>query len=138
MVSLDSTPAVHAGDDTEIGFTVLRHGVTPESSDDIDIVLTGPDGTTHRFDAVQQGAVGHHVATITLPDEGDYRWHVTGQFVDADLGTLEVMAPSGGGPTWTWDVVQWGSATLAVVMVGFAVLELRRAHRDRRTEPVPA
>ena len=87
---------------------------------------------------MQQGAVGHHVATITLPDEGDYRWHVTGQFVTADLGTLGVMAPSGGGTTWTWDVVQWGSATLAVVMVGFVVLEYRRAHRDRRTEPVPA
>ena len=138
VVSLDSIPAVHAGDDTEIGFTVLRHGETPESSDDLAIVLTGPDGRTHRFDAVQQGAVGHHVATITLPDEGDYRWHVTGQFVTADLGTLGVMAPSGGGPTWAWDVVQWGSATLAVVMVGFVVLEYRRAHRDRRTEPVPA
>ena len=45
VVSLDSMPAVHAGDDTEIGFTVLRHGVTPESSDDLAIVLTGPDGT---------------------------------------------------------------------------------------------
>ena len=48
VVSLDSMPAVHAGDDTEIGFTVLRHGVTPESSDDLAIVLTGPDGTSHR------------------------------------------------------------------------------------------
>ena len=29
VVSLDSLPAVHAGEDTEVGFTVLRHGATP-------------------------------------------------------------------------------------------------------------
>ena len=45
VVSLDSMPAVHAGDDTEVGFTVLRHGVTPESSDDLAVVLIGPDGS---------------------------------------------------------------------------------------------
>ena len=87
---------------------------------------------------MQQGAVGHHVATITLPDEGDYRWQVTGRFVTADLGTLEVTPPPGDGTTVTWDVVQWGSATLAVVMVGLVAVEYRRARRDRRTEPVPA
>jgi hypothetical protein len=137
VVSLDAAPAAHAGDDVEVGFTVLRHGTTPESSNDLAIVLTGPDGRTHRFEAVQQGAVGHHVATITLPDAGDYRWQVTGQFVAADLGTLEVTGPPGG-TTWTWDVVQWGSATLALLMVGFVVLEYRKARRDRRTAPAPA
>ena len=40
VVSLDSLPAVHAGEDTEVGFTVLRHGVTPEHSDDLAIVAT--------------------------------------------------------------------------------------------------
>ena len=137
VVSLDTMPAVHAGDDTDVGFTVLRHGVTPESSDDLAIVLIEPDGTSHRFEAVQDGAVGHHVATITWPDEGEYRWRVTGEFVTADLGTLEVLAPPDGG-TATWDVVQWGSATLAVVMIGFVAMQYRRARRDRRTEPVPA
>ena len=75
VVSLDSMPAVHAGDDTEVGFTVSAPRCRRRSnSDDLAIVLIGPDGTTHRFEAVQQGAAGHHVATITLPDEGDYRW----------------------------------------------------------------
>ena len=137
VVSLDSMPAVHPGEDTEVGFTVLRHGVTPESSNDLVVVLTGPDGTSHRFEAVQQGAVGHHVATITVPDAGEYRWQVSGQFVAADLGTLDVAEPPGE-PGLTWDVVQWGSATSAVLLVGLAAHDYRRARRDRRTAPVPA
>ena len=44
VVSLDSMPAVHAGEDTEVGFTVLRHGVTPEASDDLAVVVTGRTG----------------------------------------------------------------------------------------------
>ena len=80
VVSLDSLPAVHAGEDTEVGFTVLRHGVTPEQSDDLVIVARGPGGE-HRFEATQQGAAGHYVATVRLPDAGAYRWEVTGEFV---------------------------------------------------------
>jgi hypothetical protein len=137
VVSLDSAPTAHAGEDVEVGFTVLRHGTTPESSNDLAIVLTGPDGRTHRFEAVQEGAVGHHVATITLPDAGDYRWEVTGQFVAADLGRLEVTGPPGG-TTWTWDVVQWGSATSAVLLAGLAAHGYRKTRRHRRTAPAPA
>jgi hypothetical protein len=138
VVSLDATPVVEAGDDTEVGFTVLRHGVTPERSDDLAVVVTGPDGRPLRFAAVQQGAAGHYVATVTLPDEGAHRWKVSGEFVDADLGTFDVTAPPGGATTWTWDVVQWGSAGLAVALAGLAVFEVRRTRRDRRTAPVPA
>ena len=137
VVSLDSAPAVRSGDDVEIGFTVLRHGSTPESSNDLVIVATGPDGRTHRFPAEQEGAVGHHVATINLADAGSYRWKVEGQFVDAELGILDVAAPAGA-TTWTWDVLQWGSATLALLLAGLAVAYLRQTRRQRRTEPVPA
>ena len=75
VVSLDQQPELVAGDPTDIGFTLLRHGVTPESSEDVVFVLTGQDGTSHRFTAVPEGAVGHHVVTIDLPSDGDY--HVT-------------------------------------------------------------
>jgi hypothetical protein len=137
VVSLDATPVVEAGDDTEVGFTVLRHGVTPERSDDLAVVVTGPNGRPLRFEAVQQGAAGHYVATVTLLDEGAHRWKVTGEFVDADLGSFDVTAPPGGATTWTWDVVQWGSAGLAVLLAGLAVFHVRRTRRDQRTAPVP-
>ena len=134
VVSLDSLPTVHADEDTEVGFTVLRHGVTPEQSDDLVIVARGPGGE-HHFEAEQQGAAGHYVATVRLPDAGAYRWELTGEFVRSDLGTVDVTDAPGGGSPWTWDVVQWGSATLAGVMAALAVLDVRRSRRLRATAP---
>ena len=98
VVSLDEVPAVHAGEDTEIGFTALRHGTTPERADDLAVVVTGPSGSYHRFEAAQQGAPGHYVATITLPEEGQHTWKVTGTFVDAELGNLAVTSTADGAP----------------------------------------
>jgi hypothetical protein len=138
VVSLDELPAFHAGEDTEIGFTVLRHGVTPERADDLAVVVTGPSGSDHRFEAAQQGAAGHYVATVFLPDEGEHHWKVTGQFVDADLGTLDVTSRSDGGPRLAWTVAQWGTASLAVVLAGLAAFDVRRTRRDRRTAAAPA
>jgi hypothetical protein len=129
---------VRSGEDVDVGFTVLRHGSTPESSNDLAVVATGPDGRIHRFPAQQHGAVGHHVATINLPDPGSYRWRIEGRFVDAELGILDVAAPPGGATTWPWDVLQWGSATMALLLAGLAVADVRHTRRQRRTEPVPA
>jgi hypothetical protein len=139
VVSLDSAPVVRSGEDVEIGFTVLRHGVTPESNDDLVVVVSGVDGGgTHRFAADRQGPVGHHVATINLPEGGSYRWSVEGPFVTADLGILDVAAPPGGSLTWTWDVLQWGSATLALVLAVAAVVDVSQRRRRRPAEPAPA
>ncbi len=138
VVSLDEMPAVHAGEDTAVGFTVLRHGVTPERADDLAVVVTGPSGSNHRFEAAQQGAAGHYVATVTLPDEGEHTWKVTGQFVDADLGTLDVTSPSDGGPSWAWNAAQWGSASLAVGLAGLAAFDVLRTRRQRRSAAAPA
>jgi hypothetical protein len=137
VVSLDELPAVHAGEDTEIGFTALRHGTSPERSDDLAVVVTGPSGS-HRFAAAQQGAPGHYVATITLPDEGEHTWKVTGAFVDAELGTLDVTSPSDGAAHWAWNVAQWGTASLAVGLAGFAAFDVQRTRRRRRTAPAAA
>ncbi len=132
VVSLDEMPAVNAGEDTEVGFTVLRHGVTPERSDDLAVVVTGPSGSHLHFEAAQRGAAGHYVATVTLPNEGEHSWKVTGQFVDAELGTLDVTSPSDGGPSWAWNAFQWGTASLAVGLAGLAAFDVRRTRRHRR------
>jgi hypothetical protein len=140
VVSLDSTPVVDADRDTTVGFTVLRHGVTPESSDDLSIVLTGDDGVAHRFAAVQQGAVGHHVATIRVESAGSYDWWVTSGsgFVQAELGTLTVSESASGGAGWAWDVVQWGSASVALLMGALAFADHRRTRTRDSTAPATA
>jgi len=135
VVSLDTVPEWRAGDTIEVGFTVLRHGVTPETSDDLSVVLTDSRGAAYRFDAVPQGAVGHHVAAVAVPAAGSYTWEVTGEVVAAELGSIDVTEPAdsagGGGVAWPWDALQWGSLALAVGLGGLAghdVVRNRRRH----------
>lgn len=132
VVSLDAAPEFREGEAVTVGFTVLRHGVTPENNDDLVVVLSGERGRVHRFDAVQEGALGHHVATIDVPDAGSYSWKVTGSFVDAELGAIEITGPmqaGGPGSGWVWNAVQWGSATVAIAMAGLAGRDVLRTRR---------
>lgn len=134
VVSLDATPQIVAGEPTDVGFTVLRHGVTPETSDDLAIVVTSPDGTSQRFAAAPDGAVGHHVARVTL-DGGTYTWSVSGGIVAYELGSLDVGSADSG-PSWLWDVGQWGGLGLAAALGGFAAGDMVR--RRRRAVPAAA
>lgn len=127
VVSLDESPQLVAGEPTDVGFTVLRHGVTPETSDDLEVVVTASDGSSERFAAVPDGPVGHHVATVTL-DGGSYTWSVTGAIVAYDLGSLDVGSPASGS-SWLWDVGQWGGLGLAVVLGGLAAGDVVRRRR---------
>ena len=67
VVSLDESPEIVAGEVTDVGFTVLRHGVTPETSDDLQVVVTAPDGTLHRFAARPDGAHAGRTPGLTTP-----------------------------------------------------------------------
>jgi hypothetical protein len=131
-VSLDAVPTLEPGEPTDVGFTVLRHGVTPESSDDLVVTLVGEDGSTYEFAAQPDSVPGHHVVTIEVPSAGDYTWSVAGDFVMADLGTVEAVSPPAG-PSWVWDAAQWGGLAIAVVALAMAV-----AMRPRRRETVTA
>ena len=99
VISLDATPTFRAGEPTQIGFTMLRHGVTLESEQPggtpVQIVFTGPDGQRTTFDVEQSGSVGHHVATVTLPEAGTYTWEFVGPFMPVDEGSIDVPAESG-------------------------------------------
>lgn len=137
VVSLDSAPVVHPEEDTTIGFTVLRHGVTPENSDAMTLVVTDESGRQERFEVIQQGAVGHHVATIRVAEAGSYSWALLGPFIDYDLGALEVSGSSDSAAMWRWDVFQWAAAAVGVVMAALAIVELRRT-RTRPAHPTVA
>jgi hypothetical protein len=137
-VTLDSTPTFVAGDQVDVGFTVLRHGATPETNDDLEVVLTDERGEQHRFDAVPQGVVGHHVATIAVPAAGAYTWSVTGAVVGADLGPLTIGEESSGASTWTWHAVQWGTLAFAAAMGALAGRDALRTRRRPATVPAGA
>ena len=100
VVSLDEVPAVHAGEDTEIGFTVLRHGVTPERADDLAVVVTGPIRVASPLRGRSARAPpGTTSPRSRCPTRASTRWKVTGQFVDAELGHAGRDVASDGGPS---------------------------------------
>jgi hypothetical protein len=130
VVSFDEQPELVAGEPSDVGFTLLRHGVTPESSETVTFVLTDERGARHRFTAEPAGAIGHHVVTIDLPSSGDYDLTVFGEFVDIELGSLTVGSDAGGATSaWRWDAVQWVTASLALAMAALAGWDVLRSRR---------
>jgi hypothetical protein len=107
MSSLDPMTVPVAGEETEIGFTIRQHGVTPVNPDaeagtePVAVAIWPAPGATGGktvFPARQDGPVGHYVATVTFPAAGDVRWEIRqGWFGAQDLGTIAVTPPGGGG-----------------------------------------
>jgi hypothetical protein len=108
ITTLDSLKAAPvARQSTEVGYTILQHGVTPVSVDDTFIVVQPAKGEPLRFSGRVEGPVGHHVADVTFPGSGTFTWSVEqGWFGPQDLGTVDVVgsatptaAASGGNDT---------------------------------------
>jgi hypothetical protein len=102
ITSLDALPAPVAGEEVEVGFTILQHGVTPvdqEAVDDgegISVVVRSPAGDETVFPAQADGAVGHFVAEVEFPEAGTATWWVDqGWFGPYELGEIEVGSPAG-------------------------------------------
>jgi hypothetical protein len=66
------------GQPTEVGFTVLQHGVTPAPWETATVHFTD-SGTGQSFDvtATNDRDDGHFVASATLPHAGYWSWQVT-------------------------------------------------------------
>lgn len=135
VVSLDEAPVLRAGESTQIGFTVRRHGVAlenPEEIAEMTVVLTGADGT-FRFDVEQEGPLGHHVVTVDVPAAGGYAWTVTGPFMDVDMGRVTVAAAGAGGVSWLWTVAPIGGGIVALALGALAVVDVVAPRR----RPIP-
>lgn len=96
VTTLDSLKAAPvAGQSTQVGYTILQHGVSPVSVEDTFIVVLPADGKPLRFAGRAEGPVGHHVADVTFPGSGRFTWSVEqGWFGPQDLGTVDVVGPS--------------------------------------------
>jgi len=91
--SLNAAPV--AGQSTDVGYTILQHGVTPVSLDDTFIVVQPAKGAPIRFAGRAEGPKGHHVAAVTFPASGRFTWSVEqGWFGPQDLGTIDVVGSS--------------------------------------------
>jgi hypothetical protein len=98
--TLDDPPAeLVAGQDREVGFTILQHGKTPVNPDQGDVGIRLFDSSTSTglvFLARQVGPVGHFVATVNVPTTGAWQWEVMqGWFEPQPLGPISVVSTPG-------------------------------------------
>ncbi len=129
--TLDPMDPPVAGQETEVGFTVRQHGVTPVDIEDVAVAITGPSGAVAVFDARPDGGTGHYVATVVF-EQGQSTWEIRqGWFAPQPLGVIEV----GGSAASSTPVAvesssyRWPSAArtlvplAAIVLAGVAVVD---------------
>lgn len=94
--TLDEFPVPIAGEPIDVGFTIRQHGITPvDLTEDVGITITSAGGTAQYFPAAGDGTVGHYVARVEFPSEGQYQWSIRqGGFAEQDLGQIDVGAPT--------------------------------------------
>jgi hypothetical protein len=139
VVSLDPVGAApQPGQPFEVGFMIRQHGKTPITDPDAAVLVTDAAGHETRFPARPHGSLGHHVATVTLPADGTYRWAVSHVLGTQDIGTVTVGGPgsaasSGVGSSSPWTVPLFAVAALLGLLAGADVVRT-----TRRRPPQPA
>lgn len=119
-------PGAHgpqSGSPTTIGFRVLQHGQTPNSSLSVVVHAANATGGSISANATAQGAVGHYVATLTFPTDGAWTITWTSELdmagSTAVLNVAAAVAPaSTPAPVATPAPVD----TLALLVVGLALV----------------
>ena len=98
-VTLDpGTAGPQAGTSTTLGFLVLQHGQTPNSS--LSVVVHGSSAGRGSVSAAAtpSGEVGHYVAIVTFPSEGAWTISWTSELdMSGSTATLHVD-PAGAAP----------------------------------------
>jgi len=95
VITLDRLPAgVVAGEPLTVGFTVMQHGRTPMANihPTITAMLSKPD--TFIVNAKPEGKMGHYVATLTFPKQGNWSWSIQAFTMDQAMPELSVAAPN--------------------------------------------
>ena len=93
VITLDELPGeVGANQPLEIGFMVRQHGVTPMSDQTPVIRAHLADSTESVIvEASEEGEVGHYVATLTLPQTGEWQWSIQAFTVNQPMPALTVV-----------------------------------------------
>jgi hypothetical protein len=122
--TLDPMDPPVAGQETEVGFTIRQHGVSPVDVEDVAVAITGPSGAIAVFEARQDGTTGHYVATVVF-EEGQSTWEIRqGWFAPQPLGVIDVgvSAASSTPAAVESSSYRWPSAARALLPVAAIVL----------------
>jgi hypothetical protein len=143
--TLDPIDPPVAGEETEVGFTLLQHGVTPVDAASLEgvevaIEVTGPSGVFTVFEARPEGATGHYVATVVF-EEGQSTWQIRqGWCAPQPLGVINVgtsAALEAPVAVESSSAYRWPSAArallplAAVVLAGVAVADAVSSRRRK-------
>lgn len=102
------------GEEREIRFVLLQHGVAPIEDGRVDVTLTNPEtGEELVVQAVHEGD-GIYAATVVFPAAGDWQVHVTHQWFETSEPTSLAVAPA--------ETVAWLPAALAIGGFAAAIL----------------
>jgi len=97
VITLDKLPSgVVAGEPLTIGFMVLQHGRTPMADLQPTITATLSKSESFVIKAAPEGEIGHYVATLTFPKEGNWSWSIQAFTMDQKMPDLNVVAPVAG------------------------------------------
>ena len=140
VITLDELPAnIITGEPVSIGFMVRQHGHTPMDGLSPTITATLYKDAHFVVHAQPSGKPGHYTATLTFPQEGDWRWSIQAFSMDQPMPMLSVVAP--GTRSASSPVVQNESGTAPVshvplirimaLTVGLASLVLAYQRKNR-------
>lgn len=96
VITLDELPGqVEANQPLEIGFMVRQHGVTPLGGES-PVIRAHLAGSTESVivEAHEEGEVGHYVATLTLPQTGEWEWSIQAFTGTQPMPALTVVDPA--------------------------------------------
>lgn len=118
-------PGPQSGNPATIGFRVLQHGQTPNSSLSVVVHAANATGGSISANATAQGAQGHYVATLTFPTDGAWTITWTSELDMADsTAVLNVAAGAPVAPASnpTPAATPAPVDTLALLVVGVALV----------------
>jgi hypothetical protein len=119
-----------AGEEREIRFSLLQHGVAPIEDGRVDVTLTHPGtGDDLTVQAVHLGD-GIWVARVTFPAAGEWRIGVTHQWFETSPPTTLAVSPVEG-LSWLPTALAIGAFAAAALVVTGGMLLIR----DRSVPP---
>jgi cytochrome c2 len=123
VTTLDHLPgSVTAGEPVTVGFVVRQHGAAPTGG--LSPTVRAANRTTGESFTVRavEDKSGHYSATLTFPDQGEWRWWINGFGMDQPMPTLTVL-PSAGPPQGVSASQQpAGNLSVIVILAGTAGL----------------
>ena len=125
-----------AGDEREIRFTLLQHGVAPIDDGRVDLTLTHPG--TGQVITVEAEPLGNGVwaAPVTFPVAGDWQIGVTHQWFETSPPVTLAVGPTDG-IAWLPAALAIGALAAAAVVITGGMLRFR-GRPARAGQPVRA